>query len=165
MYQKLWNYHLNETNVVLDRGELLPKAEIKMERTGARYEMLIDAPREFVWEIRFGPDYVIRAFKPGYRTKSLSFEYREGGKIKMVKGNDEGDEYREEGTFVAVKPRESLVWVLSSDSIPGFRIKVNESFEDHRDGTKYTVIVNFDNEEIFSKTIKLDWDKKFGEHL
>lgn len=146
-------------------GAVLSKTEMTIEGNKATFEMIIDAQRDFVWDKRFGPDYALKPFRPGYRVKSYSVEFREGGTISTVMGDEKGNEYVEKGRFIKILPGKKLIWELTSGSIPDFRIKLEETFDEYWDMTKYSVAVIFDKKEHLSKIIELGWDKKFSTHL
>lgn len=138
-----------------------------MEQAGkiTRFEMTLDAPRNFVWNMRFGEDYALKPLRPGYRIKSYSVDYDEGGNIAAVMSNDEGESYQDKGVFIKIEPDEKLVWELRSGCINGLNIRFEEYFEDHGDQTRYKLNVIFENEELLSNAAELGCEKTFGQYL
>lgn len=145
--------------------DLLPKVDMETLGRSTSFEMLIDAPRDFVWNMRFGEDFAIKPLRQGYRIMNYSVDYKEGGVIKAIVGNDEGDIYHNEGKFNRIIPGAKLEWELATDCIPGMRIRFEEDFEDIGDKTKYTAHLSFENIELLPNIAELGCERKFREYL
>ena len=138
-----------------------------MSKEGAKatYRMMVDAPRDFVWSKRIGPEFMPEKYLSGARAKSYTIDPKVGGFMKSVMVDAKGNEYTEEGIFTEVVPNELLKWEYTSSLQPDLTICMEEHLEEHMGKTRYTVTADFGKEEIYSKVVELGWDKSFANHM
>lgn len=143
----------------------MEKPEMKKEGKDVTFSMLLDAPRDFVWDMMYSMEFIPAEYVPGLKTKSFEIDLRVGGKMKSVTVDQEGNEYTEISRITELEPKDRVKWKSETSMTPELNVETEEMFEDRMGKTKYTVIVHFDSEENASKVGDMGWDDLFMNSL
>ena len=92
-----------------------------------------DAPRELVFEAHSSCEHVSQWWGPRkYETVKCEFDFRPGGKWRIVHRDPEGQEYAFRGEYREIVRPERVVWTFEYEGMPGAMV---ETFTlEERDG-------------------------------
>jgi uncharacterized protein YndB with AHSA1/START domain len=109
---------------------------------------VFDAPRELVFRAWTQPDHVVKWWGPkGFTNTFQEFDFRPGGKWRLVMHGPNGTDYPGEFVFVEIADSERLV--LDHVSQPHFRLTV--LFEDIAGQTKITFRQLFESPDMLQR--------------
>ncbi|MBL4906265.1 MAG: SRPBCC domain-containing protein [Sneathiella sp.] len=105
------------------------------------------------------PEYLEQWFgPPGFKAKILMHDLREGGQWRFLMESEQGEKFHHFGTFISIKPNQSLVFTWASEEqVDGWRdingdpTLVTVTFDACDAGVKVTVI----HENLMSKDARL----------
>ena len=87
--------------------------EIQMTR-------VFDAPRELVFEAHTTAEHMSKWWGPRkYEVVSAEWDFRPGGKWRVLHRGPEGDEHGFRGEFREIVPPERIVWTFEYEGAPG----------------------------------------------
>jgi uncharacterized protein YndB with AHSA1/START domain len=87
--------------------------EIQMTR-------VFDAPRELVFEAHTTAEHMSNWWGPRkYEVVSAEYDFRPGGKWRIVHRGPDGDEHGFRGEFREIVPPERIVWTFEYEGAPG----------------------------------------------
>lgn len=121
------------------------------------FERIIDVPRERVWAAWTTPAKLMPWFCPlPWKTVECEIDLHPGGRFYTVMQSPEGQQHPNSGCYLEVIPNQKLTWTNALE--PGFRpakqpeaspghecaeflMTATISLEPHKNGTKYTALV------------------------
>jgi uncharacterized protein YndB with AHSA1/START domain len=127
------------------------------------FERLVDVPPAPIWAAWTTPELLMPWFCPKpWKTVACEIDLRPGGKFYTVMQSPEGQEFPNLGCYLEIIPEKKLVW--TNALAPGFRpvnppqaspghecaeflMTATIMLEAHKDGTKYTALVQHANTE------------------
>ncbi len=136
---------------MLKNFNINPKLDLVLERT-------VDVPRELVWKAWTTPEHLKKWFCPKpWQTTKCTIDLRVGGLFHTTMQGPEGDTHGGNGCYLEIIENERLTWTsaLEADFRPNAIANdcINDHFtatvllENHKGGTKYTVIARHTTEE------------------
>lgn len=162
--QKLYHYMLFDVeNQKLDGIELVKPLITRMVKSLC-YSLTIDAPLDFVWDIRANPEYLPLYFRTETLTnKSFTGDIKVGGKAKLVLEDEDGNEHITFIRFVEINPYDSFKEELESSLNPGNKFLVREYFKGFSNRTKYQLSLMFNENEDLYKLMESGWHLAYQE--
>jgi uncharacterized protein YndB with AHSA1/START domain len=127
------------------------------------FERVVDVPRELIWAAWTTPEKLLPWFCPlPWKTIECEIDLRAGGRFYTVMQSPEGQKFPNDGCYLEIIQNEKLSWTNALE--PGFRpVKQPEAspghecaeflmtatitLEPHKNGTKYTALVQHANKE------------------
>ena len=95
---------------------------------------VFDAPRELVFEAHTSAEHMSNWWGPRkYEVVSAEYDFRPGGKWRIVHRGPEGDEHGFRGEFKEIVPPERIVWTFEYEGAPG-QIAVETMTLEEKDG-------------------------------
>ena len=108
--------------------------EIRMTRT-------FDAPRDLVFEAHSSAEHIKNWWGPRkYEVVSAEYDFRPGGKWRILHRGPEGDEHGFRGEFKEIVPPERIVWTFEYEGAPGQIAVETMTLEEHDGKTTLTVM-------------------------
>lgn len=130
------------------------------------YSLIIDAPKELVWNTRINPDLVPKYFMTDkIATKSYTSDFRVGGEAKLIMTDQKGKERTNDILYLEIKPNRRARYELLTDFLPGKKLMAEESVEDYMDGTMYKVKLDFEEAEDLYRMMDVGWHLLFREYI
>jgi uncharacterized protein YndB with AHSA1/START domain len=115
--------------------------EIQMTR-------VFDAPRELVFEAHSSCDHLKNWWGPRkYEIVSCDFDFRPGGKWRIVHRGPDGEEYAFRGEFREIVRPERIVWTFEFEGMPGNVSVETLTLEEHNGKTTFTSTSVYDSVE------------------
>ena len=104
-----------------------------------------DAPRDLVFLAHSSCEHMSRWWGPAkYEIESCEFDFRDGGKWRIVQRGPDGDEHGFRGEFREVVPPERITWTFEYEGFPGSISVQTLTLEEHDGRTTLTSRVVFD---------------------
>ncbi|HYZ10426.1 MAG TPA: SRPBCC family protein [Actinomycetota bacterium] len=120
----------------------------KPSETEMKMTRVFDAPRELVFEAHTSGEHLRNWWGPRkYETVSAVFEFRVGGKWRIVHRGPEGEEHAFRGEFREIVPPERIVWTFEYEGAPGQVAVETLTFEEHDGKTTLTAVSDWGSEE------------------
>ena len=108
--------------------------------TEIRMTRVFDAPRDLVYEAHTSAEHMSKWWGPRkYKVISADYDFRPGGKWRIVHRGPDGEEYGFRGEFREIVAPERIVWTFEFEGAPG-QIAV-ETMTLEEDGGKTTLTV------------------------
>ena len=102
--------------------------------TEIRMTRVFNAPRELVFEAHTSAEHMSQWWGPKkYEVVSAEYDFREGGKWRILHRGPDGDEHGFRGEFREIVPPERIVWTFEYEGWPG-KIAVETMTLEERDG-------------------------------
>jgi uncharacterized protein YndB with AHSA1/START domain len=142
------------------------------------FERIVDVPRELIWAAWTTPEKLLPWFCPlPWKTVACEIDLRPGGRFYTVMQSPEGQQFPNEGCYLEIIPNQKLVW--TNALLPGFRpakqpeaspghecaeflMTATISLEAHKNGTKYTALVQHANPESRIKHEQMGFKEGWG---
>ena len=95
---------------------------------------VFDAPRDLVFEAHSSAEHMSNWWGPRkYEVISAEYDFRPGGKWRIVHRGPDGDEHGFRGEFKEIVPPERIVWTFEYEGAPG-QIAVETMTLEEKDG-------------------------------
>ena len=108
--------------------------EIQMTR-------VFDAPRDLVFEAHTSAEHMSKWWGPRkYEVISAHYDFRPGGKWRIVHRGPDGDEHGFRGEFREIAPPERIVWTFEYEGAPGQIAVEAMTLTEEGGRTKITVV-------------------------
>jgi uncharacterized protein YndB with AHSA1/START domain len=109
--------------------------------TGIRMTRLFDAPRELVFEAHTSAEHMSKWWGPRkYEVISADYDFRPGGKWRIVHRGPDGEEYGFRGEFREIVPPERIAWTFEFEGAPGQIAVETLTFTEEGGKTRITAI-------------------------
>ncbi|WP_144126791.1 SRPBCC family protein [Catellatospora sichuanensis] len=106
-----------------------------------------DAPLALVWEVHTKAEHLKKWWARGHEADITEFDFRPGGKWRIVEHGDNGEEWAFRGEVREIVPMELIVQTFEWEGLPG-HISVERLVFEHKDGkTTLTGTSTFANKE------------------
>jgi uncharacterized protein YndB with AHSA1/START domain len=108
---------------------------------------VFDAPRDLVFEAHTGCEHLENWWGPArYSFASCDFDFREGGKWRIVHRGDDG-EFGFRGEFREIVRPDRITWTFEFEGMPGHISVETLTFTDEAGKTRLTALSRFDSRE------------------
>jgi uncharacterized protein YndB with AHSA1/START domain len=115
----------------------------------------LDAPRGLVFEAHSSCEHMSRWWGPRkYEVASCEFDFRPGGKWRIVHRNPEGTEFGFHGEFKEIVRPERIVWTFEFEGFPGSVSVQTLTLEEHDGTTTLTATSVYDTVEERDGTLE-----------
>ena len=116
--------------------------------TEIRMTRIFDAPRDLVFEAHSSAEHIKNWWGPRkYEVVSAEYDFRPGGKWRIVHRGPEGNEEGFHGEFKEVVVPERIVWTFEYEGMPGHVSTETLAFEEHDGKTTITITSVYDSVE------------------
>lgn len=105
------------------------------------------APRALVWKVMTDPQHVVRWWgTDGQRNEITSFDFRPGGKWRIISHEPDGQDYIFVGEYREIVEPEKFVWTFGMENMFfGKTLVETHTFEEVAGVTHYKSVSNFDS--------------------
>ena len=109
--------------------------------TEIRMTRVFDASRDLVFEAHSSAEHVSRWWGPRkYEVVSTEYDFRPGGKWRILHRGPDGDEHGFRGEFREIVPPERIVWTFEYEGAPGQIAVETMTLEEHDGKTTLTTV-------------------------
>ena len=109
---------------------------------------VFDAPRDLVFEAHTSAEHMSNWWGPRkYEVVSHEYDFRPGGKWRMVHRGPDGDEHGFRGEFLEIVEPEKIVWTFEYEGVPGEISTETLTLEEQDGRTTLTAVSKFDSTE------------------
>ncbi len=130
------------------------------------YSRVIDAPRDLAWKVMTDPRFLAQHFGTNSVTVLVDrWEFREGGTGRMIRIDEDGQQYVLEGKIKRIIPNQRIKYDIELDSEPRHKLIQLETLEDFEGKTKYEVCVQFESEEEKDRMLRSGWGEVIAESI
>ncbi len=130
------------------------------------FSTVINAPREMTWKVMTDPKFLSQHFGTNSVTVLVDkWEFKEGSTGRMIRVDEDGQQYVLEGTIRKILPNRQIRYLLELDSKPRHKLIQTETLEDYEGKTKYEIHICFDTEEDREEMLRSGWADVMAESM
>ncbi len=116
--------------------------------TEIRMTRVFDAPRDLVFEAHSSAEHMSKWWGPRkYEVIGAEFDFRPGGRWRIVHRSPDGEEYGFRGEFREIVPPERITWTFEFEGWPGKVSVETLTLEEHDGKTTLTAVAVYDSVE------------------